>query len=346
MARTEVLNRYILRKDSSEKWTENNPILALGEVGYDTTHKYFKIGDGSTSWDTLKYYCEEDFTALTGRAAALEGRATVLEGSVTSLSASDGELATSITANITAITSATDRIGTLESKATHLNSDGTIAADNITYTLNEQATNIKSVVDDLVTSAGYVGSYNGNFNDISEDLLNLRNNLSAANVSYDKNSSINTTKAALDDIYNQLEENITPNLNSMSTNINGLKPKVSSWQSYIFEPNTTDEKTNYWAMGELAYELIGIQATNLSTDGSSFTGVYYFTKDAIKNNGALSAVGTNLTGSIQETPLSYVGGAFSSSVVVKLKYDLTNHPNLTCKIRLVYRQFELDKNWQ
>ena len=159
MSRTEILNRYILRKDSSEKWTENNPILALGEVGYDTTHKYFKVGDGSTRWSELKYYCETDFDALTDRVSTLET-------SVTDLSAVDGVLGANIAANTTAITDATGRISNLESKTSNLSSEGEIAADNITYTLNEETTNIKSVVDDLVTSAGYVGSYNGNFDDI------------------------------------------------------------------------------------------------------------------------------------------------------------------------------------
>jgi hypothetical protein len=47
--------RIILRRDTSTNWTTNNPVLLLGEPGYETDLGGFKIGDGSTAWNDLIY---------------------------------------------------------------------------------------------------------------------------------------------------------------------------------------------------------------------------------------------------------------------------------------------------
>lgn len=47
--------RIVLRRDTSINWTTNNPVLLLGEPGYETDLGGFKIGDGSTPWTDLIY---------------------------------------------------------------------------------------------------------------------------------------------------------------------------------------------------------------------------------------------------------------------------------------------------
>lgn len=44
------------RNDTAANWSSVNPVLAAGEVGYDTTNKKFKMGDGTSNWNTLDYY--------------------------------------------------------------------------------------------------------------------------------------------------------------------------------------------------------------------------------------------------------------------------------------------------
>lgn len=44
-----------LRSDTSANWTAVNPVLALGEPGYETDTLRFKIGNGSTAWNSLVY---------------------------------------------------------------------------------------------------------------------------------------------------------------------------------------------------------------------------------------------------------------------------------------------------
>ena len=41
------------RKGSSTQWSNTNPVLASGEPGYDLTNSILKIGDGTSSWNSL-----------------------------------------------------------------------------------------------------------------------------------------------------------------------------------------------------------------------------------------------------------------------------------------------------
>ena len=47
--------RIVLRRDTSTNWTTNNPVLLLGEPGYETDLGGLKIGNGSTAWSDLLY---------------------------------------------------------------------------------------------------------------------------------------------------------------------------------------------------------------------------------------------------------------------------------------------------
>lgn len=50
--------RLQLRRDTAANWTSANPVLAIGEIGYETDTGKFKIGDGSTAWSSLADYFE------------------------------------------------------------------------------------------------------------------------------------------------------------------------------------------------------------------------------------------------------------------------------------------------
>lgn len=44
------------RRGASSVWSSVNPSLSAGEIGYETDTGYFKVGDGSTNWDSLPYF--------------------------------------------------------------------------------------------------------------------------------------------------------------------------------------------------------------------------------------------------------------------------------------------------
>ena len=44
-----------LRRDTAANWTSANPTLALGEFGMETDTMLYKIGDGTTAWNSQSY---------------------------------------------------------------------------------------------------------------------------------------------------------------------------------------------------------------------------------------------------------------------------------------------------
>jgi hypothetical protein len=66
------------RQGTAGQWTSANPVLASGELGYETDTKRFKRGDGTSAWNSLVY---SDIAARIGDATAA-GR-TLLTGDVT-----------------------------------------------------------------------------------------------------------------------------------------------------------------------------------------------------------------------------------------------------------------------
>lgn len=47
--------RIKLRRDTAANWTAANPVLAAGEIGYETDTKQAKVGNGSSVWSALEY---------------------------------------------------------------------------------------------------------------------------------------------------------------------------------------------------------------------------------------------------------------------------------------------------
>lgn len=52
------------RRGEGAQWTTTNPILASGEVGFETDSKKFKVGDGTTRWQDLDYYAIGTITGV------------------------------------------------------------------------------------------------------------------------------------------------------------------------------------------------------------------------------------------------------------------------------------------
>ena len=55
MANTTLKVRNRIATKTSSEWETENPILLKGEMGYDSTSKRYKIGDGVNRWKNLEY---------------------------------------------------------------------------------------------------------------------------------------------------------------------------------------------------------------------------------------------------------------------------------------------------
>jgi Major tropism determinant N-terminal domain len=50
-----VQTQFQFRRGTAAQWTTANPILAAGEIGFESDTNQFKIGTGSTGWAQLPY---------------------------------------------------------------------------------------------------------------------------------------------------------------------------------------------------------------------------------------------------------------------------------------------------
>ena len=80
-----MATRIQVRRGTTSEWSTSNPILAAGEVGYNTTLDQIKIGDGTTAFNSLEYFPTlsdaQTFTNKTLTTPNINGSGIVFEGS-------------------------------------------------------------------------------------------------------------------------------------------------------------------------------------------------------------------------------------------------------------------------
>lgn len=60
MAATEIKVRMQQRRDTAAGWTAADPTLLNGELGFETDTYKYKLGDGTTAWNSLAYASSPD----------------------------------------------------------------------------------------------------------------------------------------------------------------------------------------------------------------------------------------------------------------------------------------------
>jgi hypothetical protein len=64
-----MATRMQQRRGTAAQWTAANPILAAGEIGFETDTSKFKMGNGSSTWTALQYFANaSELSALIGGA--------------------------------------------------------------------------------------------------------------------------------------------------------------------------------------------------------------------------------------------------------------------------------------
>ena len=61
-----MTSRLQNRRDTAANWTANNPTLAAGELGLETDTTKYKIGNGTTAWNSLGYAYAAGAAGATG----------------------------------------------------------------------------------------------------------------------------------------------------------------------------------------------------------------------------------------------------------------------------------------
>lgn len=71
--------RIVNRRGTTTQWQDANPILATGEIGFDTTLGQFKIGDGSSNWSALEYFADFDYISNAIKTDLIDNAPTALD---------------------------------------------------------------------------------------------------------------------------------------------------------------------------------------------------------------------------------------------------------------------------
>lgn len=69
--------RIRLRRGTASGWASSNPILAIGELGYESDTGKAKVGDGSTTWNSLAYFVQ--WSTITGKPTFIAAGATAAD---------------------------------------------------------------------------------------------------------------------------------------------------------------------------------------------------------------------------------------------------------------------------
>lgn len=129
--------RYQFRRDTAANWTSANPVLFAGELGYETDTQKFKLGNGTTAWNSLPYGGIKGDTGATGAAGVsptvMVGATTVVTP-VTNPSVTDADAGPNAdlrfslprARNVTAGTTTTGAAGTSASVTSQADANGDI----------------------------------------------------------------------------------------------------------------------------------------------------------------------------------------------------------------------------
>jgi hypothetical protein len=141
------------RRDTSANWASANPVLQSGEIGFDTTSKQFKIGDGTTAWSSLSYVTETPSGAQT--------KADTAESDAISAAAADATSKISTHAALTATHGATGAIvGTTNTQTlTNKTIDGN---SNTLTVLNAQTTAASANTASAIVARDASGNFSAN----------------------------------------------------------------------------------------------------------------------------------------------------------------------------------------
>ena len=143
-----MTSRLQNRRDTAANWTANNPTLAAGELGLETDTAKFKMGNGSTAWNSLSYAYTAGAQGTTGTTGS-QGT-TGIQGT-TGLQGTTGAQGTTGTQGITGTQGLTGTQGTQGLQGTTGNVGGGISGFNAqtgtTYTL------VSGDVNKLVTAS-------------------------------------------------------------------------------------------------------------------------------------------------------------------------------------------------
>lgn len=194
------------RRGTATQWTDADPILASGEIGFETDTNQFKIGDGVNHWSDLSYFKNledlggslDDYILLTQKGSAngvatLDNTGKIPSSQIPDLVGLDSEIASSVA----------DAVDNLV--------NGAPAALD---TLNEIATVIgdsDNIVGSLITNIGGLNTSVANHSNATQNVHGITNTAELATHTYvtaELNDATTTLNATINNNYSALQGEI------------------------------------------------------------------------------------------------------------------------------------------
>jgi hypothetical protein len=151
-----------LRRDTSTNWSLNNPVLKVGEPGYEKDTRKLKIGDGITSWNSLPYF-NSGATIDSEDIQDIIGSGFLVAGTGINISYNDGSDSLTLSTSGLINNPANNRILTSRDNTT----TGIDAESNLTFDGS-----LLAISGNLVANTGTINSLN--FNNIGDPDLSIR----------------------------------------------------------------------------------------------------------------------------------------------------------------------------
>lgn len=323
-----MATRMQQRRGTAAQWTSANPVLAAGEIGFETDTNKFKIGNGSTAWASLSYFVDGS--------AIVDGAPELLNtlNEVAAALGDDPSFFTTVANNLANHESDTTNIHGIANTAVLVTLDGSQTLTNKTLTspsLNGTPTaptaNAATNTTQIATTA-FVNTAINNLIDAAPGTLDTLNELAAAlndnpNYAVEIQNNFNSVNNALADIANALANVIEPHLYADS-NVHGIANTlaladftyVNSYTANAVNAHAAITTDIHGIANTLALASLSNVATSVSDHNAVTTSVHGIANTAalvLTSDSRLSDQRTPTDGSVAEGKIA--SGAVTNSKI-------------------------------
>lgn len=151
-----MATRMQQRRGTAAQWTSANPVLAAGEIGFETDTNKFKVGNGSTAWASLTYFVDGSIAFDSAEVTAAINTAidAVIDAAPNTLNTLN-ELAAAINDDATFGASIVNNFASINNQfATQANLNANVSSG--LSTINATLTNALSDISGLTTTTGNI----------------------------------------------------------------------------------------------------------------------------------------------------------------------------------------------
>lgn len=227
-----MATRMQQRRGTAEQWTNADPILAAGEIGFETDTNQFKIGDGVNAWSELSYFKNledlggslDDYVLVSTKGQAngvaeLDNSGKIPSSQIPELVGLDSEISSAVSSAIADLV------------------DGAPAALD---TLNEIASTMGDKTNLVGTLISNLAELDVIANDLGEGLVSLGTTVTGHTTSISQNASeiegVSTSLSAV-------EASVTSHI-SDTTNVHGIADtSLLATESYADDKAATAQST-------------------------------------------------------------------------------------------------------